>query len=160
MTTGDVPRPLEALSAREMRFAIVASRFNDFAVSRLLEGALSCLKERGAAADRITVVRVPGSWEIPVFARKLALSNRFDAVVALGVLIRGETLHFDLIAREVARGLAEAAEDSGVPIAFGVLAVENRQQAVDRAGGSAGNRGEESARAAIEAAGAMRELRS
>ena len=160
MTTGEVPRPLGSLSARDMRFAIVASRFNDFAVSKLLDGALACLKEHGAVGDRVEVVRVPGAWEIPVFARKFALSKRVDAVIALGVLIRGETLHFELIAREVARGLATAAEDSGVPVTFGILAVENRQQAVDRAGGSGGNRGQEAAMAAIEAVAASRELES
>lgn len=159
MTTGEAPRPLKGdLSARDMRFAIVASRFNDFAVSRLLSAALSCLKEHGAADDLIEVVRVPGAWEIPVFARKLALSKRTDAVIGLGVLIRGETLHFELIAREVARGLALAAEDSGVPVTFGVVVAETRQQAIDRAGGKSGNRGQEAALAALEAAAAMRKL--
>lgn len=161
MTTGEVPKPLGSnLSARDMRFAIVASRFNDFAVEKLLDAALACLKEHGAASDRVSVVRVPGAWEIPVFARKLALSKRVDAVIALGVLIRGETLHFDLIALQVAHGLASAAEDSGVPVIFGVLAVENRKQAISRSGGSGGNRGREAALAAVEAVAAMRELKA
>ena len=159
MTTGEAPRPLKAdISARDMRIGIVASRFNDFAVSPLLEAALSCLKEHGATEDLIDVVRVPGAWEIPVFARRLAFSKRMDAVIGLGVLIRGETLHFDLIAREVARGLASAAEDSGVPVTFGVVVAETRQQAIDRAGGKNGNRGHEAALAALEAAAAMRKL--
>jgi 6,7-dimethyl-8-ribityllumazine synthase len=156
MTAGCGPRDVGPdISARDMRLAIVASRFNEPIVSRLLDGALDCLREHGATQE-IMVIRVPGSWEIPVVARRLALGGQVDAVIALGVLIRGETLHFELIAREVARGLARAAEESGIPVTIGVIAAETRQQAIDRAGGLHGNRGREAARAAIETVTALR----
>lgn len=154
-----MPRTIEGgRQARGLRFAVVASRFNEFAAGRLLSAALECLQKHGAADGDVTVVRVPGAWEIPVVARRLALSHAHDAVIALGVLIRGETLHFDLIAREVSRGLAAAAEESGVPVTFGVLAAESAEQAMERAGGRHGNRGWDAAIAAIEAAGVMRQM--
>jgi 6,7-dimethyl-8-ribityllumazine synthase len=146
------------LQARGIRFALVASRYNETGCERLLEGALDCLRQHGAADMDVTVVRVPGSWEIPVVARRLALSKAHDAVIALGVLIRGETSHFDLIAAQVARGLASVAEQSGVPVAFGVLAADSVEQVLERAGGGQGNRGWEAALAAIEAANVMKGL--
>ena len=146
------------LSARGLRFALVASRFNEFVSENLLTAALDCLQRHGAADAEITVVRVPGSWEIPVVARRLALSRAHDAVIALGVLIRGETAHFDLISSQVARGLAGAAEESGVPVIFGVLTAQNPEQAMDRAGGKHGNRGWDAAMAAIESANVTKQL--
>ncbi|HKY32602.1 MAG TPA: 6,7-dimethyl-8-ribityllumazine synthase [Candidatus Polarisedimenticolia bacterium] len=146
------------LRAGGLRFAVVASRFNELYCDRLLSGAQDCLAEHGAAASDVTVVRVPGSWEVPVVARRLASSSAFDAVIALGVLIRGETAHFDLIAAEVARGLACAAEQTGVPVAFGIVAALNKEQAEARAGGILGNRGWDAAMAAIETALTMKTL--
>jgi len=154
-----VPKIIEGpASARGLRIALVASRFNEFATSKLLQGALDCLAHHGADDSDITVVRVPGSWEIPVVARRLAMSRSHDAVIALGVLIRGETSHFDLIAQQVARGLARIAEDTGVPVAMGVLAAQSAEQAMERCGGKHGNRGWEAAAAAIEAAGVMKQM--
>lgn len=144
--------------ARGLRFAIVVSRYHETACENLLSAAVATIVERGAAASDITVVRVPGSWEIPLIARRVALNGQHDAVVALGVLIRGETLHFELIAGEVARGLATASFESGVPIAFGVIAAENVDQVLARTGGASGNRGREAALAAIEAAGVVKRL--
>lgn len=155
----DPPLTIEGgLDARGLRFGIVASRFNRFAAERLLEGALDCLARHGAQGDGITVARVPGSWEIPPVARRMALSKSYDAVIALGVLIRGETAHFDLIAAQVARGLASLAEQSLVPVIFGVLTAENVEQAIERAGGKHGNRGWDAALAAIETAGVMKRM--
>ena len=154
-----MPKIIEGpASARGLRIALVASRFNEFATSKLLQGALDCLAHHGADDSDITVVRVPGSWEIPVVARRLAMSRAHDAVIALGVLIRGETSHFDLIAQQVARGLARIAEDTGVPVAMGVLAAQSAEQAMERCGGKHGNRGWEAAAAAIEAAGVMKQM--
>ena len=154
-----MPKIIEGpASARGLRIALVASRFNEFATSKLLQGALDCLAHHGADDSDITVVRVPGSWEIPVVARRLAMSRSHDAVIALGVLIRGETSHFDLIAQQVARGLARIAEDTGVPVAMGVLAAQSAEQAMERCGGKHGNRGWEAAAAAIEAAGVMKQM--
>ena len=154
-----MPQTIEAgQDARGLRFCIVASRYHETACESLLSSALATLQERGALVTDITVVRVPGSWEIPLAARRVALSGQHDAVVALGVLIRGETAHFDLIAGEVARGLATASFESGVPIAFGVIAAGNVEQVLARSGGAFGNRGHEAALAAIEAAGVMKRL--
>jgi 6,7-dimethyl-8-ribityllumazine synthase len=146
------------LQAKGLRFGIVSSRFNEFTSGRLLEGALDCLQRHGAQPGDITVVRVPGCWEIPIVARRLAVARGHDAVIALGVLVRGETAHFDLIASQVARGLASAAEETGVPVIFGVLTAENADQALDRSGGKHGNRGWEAAAAAIEAAQVIKQL--
>jgi len=146
------------LQAKGLRFGIVSSRFNEFSSARLLEGALDSLQRHGAQAADITVVRVPGCWEIPVVARRMAVSRAHDAVIALGVLVRGETAHFDLIAAQVARGLASAAEETGVPVIFGVLTAESADQAIDRSGGKHGNRGCEAAMAAIEAAQVIKQL--
>jgi 6,7-dimethyl-8-ribityllumazine synthase len=154
-----MPRTLEGnLNAKGLKVAIVASRFNDFIVSRLVSGATDCLVRHGAEPDAITLVRVPGSFEIPVAARRVAAARKHDAVVALGVLIRGETPHFDVIAAEVARGLGQAAADTGVPVAFGVVTAESTEQAMERAGGKMGNRGWEAAMSAIEMANLGREL--
>jgi 6,7-dimethyl-8-ribityllumazine synthase len=132
------------------RFAIVASRFNHFVVDRLVEGAIDALVRHGAQTESVTVVRVPGAWELPLVARRLAGSKKIDAVIALGAVIRGATPHFDYVAGEAAGGLAAAAQASKVPIVFGVLTTETIEQAIERAGTKAGNKGWDAAVSAIE----------
>jgi 6,7-dimethyl-8-ribityllumazine synthase len=132
------------------RFAIVGSRFNDFIVAHLIEGARDTLVRHGADPDAVTVVRVPGSWEIPIVCSRLARSKRFDAIVAVGAVIRGGTPHFDYVAGEVSKGVAQASLETGVFISFGVLTTDSIEQAVERAGTKAGNKGADAALAAIE----------
>lgn len=138
------------LDAAGMRFAIVVSRFNSFITERLLEGALDCLNRNGADNGQITLIRVPGAFEIPFAAAKAAQSGRFDGVICLGAVIRGATPHFDYVAAEVSKGIASAAMDSGLPIGFGVLTTDTVEQAIDRAGAKAGNKGWETAHSVIE----------
>jgi len=140
------------LDAQGLRFALVVSRFNEALTSRLESGAIDCLLRHGAHEDHITVVRVPGAWEIPIVAAKLAAAGGVDAVISVGALVRGGTAHFDLIAAEVAKGLAQASISSGVPISFGVITADTLEQAVERAGTKMGNKGWEAALAAIEMA--------
>ncbi len=147
------------LTAQGLGFAIVASRFNEFITARLLDGALDALRRHGADESRITVVRVPGSFEIPLVAKQLATSGQFQAVICLGTVIRGATPHFEYIASEVAKGVAMASLDTGVPIAFGVLTTDSIEQAVERAGTKAGNKGFDAACTAIEMANLFRELK-
>ena len=142
-------------SARDRRVAIVAARFNDFVVASLLKGARAAWHERGGAAQDLPVVRVPGAFELPVVARRLASSGRYDAVVALGCVIRGDTPHFDYIAGEAARGLQLAGLETGVPVIFGVLTVESLEQALERAATTAGNKGGEAMESALEMAAVM-----
>jgi len=132
------------------KFAIVGSRFNAFIVERLIEGAVDALLRHGGDAQNISVVRVPGSWEIPLVCQRLAKSGKLDAIVAVGAVIRGATPHFDHVANEVSKGVAQASLASGVPIAFGVLTTDSIEQAVERAGTKAGNKGFDAAVAAIE----------
>lgn len=146
------------LDAKGMKIAVVASRFNDVVTSRLVEGALDSLTRHGADPNHVTLVRVPGSFELPQMAAKLAGLGRYDAVVALGCLIRGETAHFDLLASAAVKGLAQAAVASGVPVIFGVLTCDTMDQAIDRAGGKAGNKGWDAAAAAIEMVSLYRRL--
>jgi len=146
------------LDAKGVKFALVASRWNDVVTSRLVEGALDGLARHGADPNQITLVRVPGSFELPQVAARLAAAGRYDAVVALGCLIRGETAHFDLLAAEAAKGLAQAAVSSGLPVIFGVLTCDTMEQALDRAGGKAGNKGWDAAVAAIEMVSLYRRL--
>ncbi len=141
-----------AQSAHEMKFAIVVARWNAVITDRLLQGALDCLLRSGARREAIEIARVPGSWEIPAAARQLAQTGRFDALITLGCLIRGETAHYEAIYNEVARGIGQSQQDTGVPHAFGVLTCENLEQALDRAGLKSGNKGFEAAAAAIEMA--------
>jgi len=148
----------EQPSARERRVAIVAARFNDFIVASLLKGARAAWHERGGATQDLTVVRVPGAFELPVVARKLAASGRYDAVVALGCVIRGDTPHFDYVAGEAARGLQLAGLETGVPVIFGVLTVESLEQALERAATTAGNKGGEAMDGALEMAAVMARL--
>ena len=140
----------KALSAKGFRFAIVASRWNDSIVSRLIDGAHDALKELSADENTFEILRVPGSFEIPLCALKAAESGKFDAVICLGVIIRGETPHFDYIATETVRGIGEAALKTGVPLLFGVITADNIDQAIDRAGEKLSNKGFEAARAAVE----------
>src|SRR5580704_7786393 len=155
----ETPKVIEGeLLARDLRFAFVIARFNDFVVEPLLRGALDALKRHGASDKQIEIVRVPGAFDLPVVARKLALSRRYEALIALGAVIRGQTPHFDYVAGECASGLARIALESGVPIAFGVLTTDTMEQAVDRAGGKAGNKGADAALAAIEMANLLRRL--
>ncbi len=147
------------LSAKGMRFAVVVARWNAVITDRLLQGTLDALHRSGAARDAIEIVRVPGAWEIPSAARTLAETKRFDAVVTLGVLLRGETAHYEAIYTEVARGIGQSQQETGVPHAFGVLTCETLEQALDRAGLKAGNKGFEAAVAAIEMASIQRKIR-
>lgn len=147
-----------ALSAKGLKIAIVASRFNDGLVSRLISGATDCLMRHGAEEGSLTVVRVPGSFEVPQIVQRLAASRKHDAVIALGVLIRGETPHFEILAAEVARSLSQTAASTGVAVAFGIVTAENTEQALERAGGKMGNRGWEAAMSAIEMAALGKEL--
>jgi 6,7-dimethyl-8-ribityllumazine synthase len=140
------------LNGRGFRFAIVASRWNDFISSRLVEGALDALERLGTEEKSIQVYRVPGAFEIPLLALTLAESENFDAVICLGTIIRGQTPHFDFIAGEVTRGIGEAALQTGVPVVFGVITADTIDQAIDRAGVKLGNKGYEAAFTAVELA--------
>jgi 6,7-dimethyl-8-ribityllumazine synthase len=132
------------------RFGIVAARFNSFIVERLVEGALDALRRHGADPAKITIVRVPGAWEIPFACQRLANSKKLDAVIALGAVIRGSTPHFEHVSSEVSKGVAQVALQSGVPVSFGVLTTDTIEQAIERAGTKAGNKGVDAALAAIE----------
>jgi 6,7-dimethyl-8-ribityllumazine synthase len=146
------------LSAADLRFAIVVARFNELVTRLLLEGARESLRRHGAAESSVSVVWVPGSFEIPVVARKLAMSGAYDAVICLGAVIRGATAHFDHVAGQASAGIARAALDSGRPVIFGVLTTDTVEQAQDRAGGKAGNKGADAATAAVEMANLLRDL--
>jgi 6,7-dimethyl-8-ribityllumazine synthase len=157
-------RPADAaiegdLSARGMRFGVVVSRWNSFITERLLQGALDALLRSGARSEDITVVRVPGAFEIPAQARTLAQSGKYDAIVTLGCLIRGETTHYEHISTEVTRGIGQSAQETGVPHTYGVLTCENLEQALDRAGLKAGNKGFEAAISAVEMVSLQRKTR-
>jgi 6,7-dimethyl-8-ribityllumazine synthase len=147
------------LDARGLKFAIVVSRFNSFITDRLLAGAEDALKRSGAVADDVVVLKVPGSWELPAAAKALAAQKRFDAIIALGAVIRGETPHFDHVANQAASGLAAVQLETGFPVAFGVLTTNTVEQAIDRAGGKSGNKGFDAAMTAVEMADLMRRLR-
>ena len=138
--------------------AIVVARFNDLITNRLLDGALDTLKRHGASDERITVVRVPGSFELPLAADKLAHSGKYAAVICLGAVIQGQTTHDQYINHQVAAGLARASQSSGIPVLFGVLTCQSMEQAIDRAGGKAGNKGNEAALAAIEMVNLLKQL--
>ena len=140
------------LDARGKRFALVVSRFNSFITERLLEGALQALRQCGTSAGDMTIVRVPGAFEIPSAARQLATSKQYDAILCIGCLLRGDTLHYEVIANEVTRGVGQSAQETGVPHAFGILTCDTLQQAIDRAGLKAGNKGFEAGLAAVEMA--------
>jgi 6,7-dimethyl-8-ribityllumazine synthase len=146
------------IDAKGLKFAVVVSRFNSFISERLLSGAMDALARAGAGAESAELVRVPGSWEMPVAAAALARSKRYDGIICLGAVIRGETPHFDYVAGEAAKGLAQVTLETGVPIAFGVLTTNTLEQAIDRAGAKGGNKGFEAAMTAIEMANLLRNL--
>ena len=143
---------------RDAHFAIVASRFNDFVVNSLLEASVHCLRQHGAVDADIEIVRVPGAFEMPLAVEKLAASRRFEGIIALGAVIRGGTPHFEYVASECVRGIAAAGKKHGVPIGFGVLTVDTIEQAIERAGTKAGNKGEEATLAVIEMVNLLRRI--
>jgi 6,7-dimethyl-8-ribityllumazine synthase len=142
----------------DLRVAVVVGRFNEFITSKLLGGALDTLKRHGVAEENIDVAWVPGAFEIPLIAEKMATSDKYDAVITLGTVIRGSTPHFDYVCNEAAKGVSQASMKSGKPVIFGVLTTESIEQAIERAGTKAGNKGAESAVAAIEMAQLLKEL--
>jgi 6,7-dimethyl-8-ribityllumazine synthase len=146
------------LQAKGLKFGIVVSRFNDFITARLLEGAVDALVRHGASEDDLVVVKVSGSFEIPLIAKKMASQGTYDAIICLGTVIRGATPHFEYVAAEVSKGIAAASLDTGVPIAFGVITSDTIEQAVERAGSKAGNKGWDAAMTAIEMAKVLRKL--
>jgi 6,7-dimethyl-8-ribityllumazine synthase len=146
------------LNAAGFRFAVVVSRFNSNITEPLLAGALDALAKRGADMKQVDIVRVPGAWELPIAARAIAHRNKHDAIICLGAVVRGETPHFDYVAGEAARGIANASAETGVPMAFGVLTTNTMEQALDRAGGKSGNKGFDAAMTAIEMANLLRKL--
>ncbi len=146
------------LQAKGLKFGIVISRFNDFITSKLLEGAKDALLRHGAKEDDIDVVKVPGSFEIPIVAKKMALKQVYNAVICLGTVIRGATPHFEYISAEVSKGIASASMDTGVPIAFGVITCDTIEQAVERAGTKSGNKGWDAAITAIEMARLLKKI--
>jgi 6,7-dimethyl-8-ribityllumazine synthase len=148
------------LSAEGKSFGIVASRFNDFVVKALLEGAIEAIRRHGGVAEAVDVVWVPGSLEIPVVARELALSGRYDALICLGAVIRGATAHFDYVAGGAAGGISNVGLETGVPVIFGVITTESIEQAIERAGTKMGNKGFEAAVSAMEMADLMAKLRA
>ena len=148
------------LDARGLKFAIVAARFNSFIVDRLVEGALDALRRCNYDLESLVIVKVPGSWEMPIIAAELARQKKYDGIICLGAVIRGETPHFDYVAGNAASGLASIAPETGVPITFGVLTTNTVEQAVDRAGAKSGNKGFDAAMTAIEMAQLLRTLRS
>jgi 6,7-dimethyl-8-ribityllumazine synthase len=147
------------LDAKGLSFGIVVSRFNSFICERLLEGAIDALVRHGASETDITVVRIPGAFEIPLAAKSMAASRKFDAIICLGAVIRGSTPHFDYVASEVSKGVASVSLESGLPIAFGVLTTDTIEQAVERAGTKAGNKGFEAAVTAIETANVLKAMK-
>jgi len=151
--------PIEGhLQAGGMRFALLVTRWNARITSLLLDGAEDCLERHGAGRELRTVVRVPGSWELPLVASRAAATGRFDAIIALGALVRGETPHFDVLAAECAKGLATVSVQHGIPVSFGVITADTPEQAEERAGGKAGNKGWDAALAAVEMVGLLRRL--
>ncbi len=146
------------LNAEGFRFAIISSRWNDFLTSRLVEGALDALERLGASGQGVEVFKVPGSFEIPLLARKVAGSGKFDAVICCGTIIRGQTPHFEYIAGEVTKGIAQAGMESGVPVLYGIVTADTLEQAIDRAGVKAGNKGFEAAMSAVELVNLYREV--
>ncbi|MGD9504825.1 MAG: 6,7-dimethyl-8-ribityllumazine synthase [Syntrophobacteraceae bacterium] len=146
------------LLAQDLRFGIIVSRFNDFIGERLLGGALDALNRSGANEQDIDVFKVPGAFEIPLLAKKVASTGRYDALICLGAVIRGSTPHFDYVANEVSKGVASVSLESGIPIAFGVLTTDTIEQAIERAGTKAGNKGWDSAISAIEMANLVKQI--
>ncbi len=138
------------ISAEGFRFAIIVSRFNDFITSKLVEGAMDALRRHGVDEEKVSLIKVPGSFEIPATAKRLAKSDKYDAIICLGAVIRGATPHFDFIAAEVSKGVASVALESDIPVTFGVLTTDNLEQAIERAGSKVGNKGWDAAVSAME----------
>jgi 6,7-dimethyl-8-ribityllumazine synthase len=138
------------LDAKGLRFAIIAARFNDFIVDRLIGGAVDYIVRNGGSRDDLTIVRIPGAFEMPLVAKKLAATGKYDGIICLGAVIRGATPHFDFVASEAAKGIAHVCLDTDIPIGFGVLTTDNLEQAIERAGSKAGNKGVEAAAATLE----------
>jgi 6,7-dimethyl-8-ribityllumazine synthase len=154
-----MPRTLEGkISAEGYRFGLIVSRFNDFISSKLVEGAVDALKRHGATEEQLLLVKVPGAFEIPLAAKKLAESGKVDAVICLGAVIRGSTPHFDYVAAEVSKGIAVVTLETKVPVAFGVLTTDNLEQAIERAGTKSGNKGWDAALAAMEMVNLLKQL--
>ena len=155
-----MPKIVEGqLSAAGFRFGIIVARFNDFISSRLVEGALDALFRHGATEEDVSIVKVPGAFEIPLVAKNLAVSGRCDAVICLGAVIRGATPHFDYVAAEVSKGIANVSLETEIPVIFGVVTTDNLEQAIERAGSKSGNKGYEGAVAAIEMVNLLKELK-
>lgn len=146
------------MAARGLKFALVATRFNDFVVDRLVGGAVDYLIRHGASRDDLTIVRIPGAFEMPVVCKRLAASGRYAGILALGAVIRGATPHFDFVASEASKGLAHVALESGVPVGFGLLTTDNLEQAIERAGSKGGNKGVEAASALLETIRVLEQL--
>ncbi|EHV5256115.1 6,7-dimethyl-8-ribityllumazine synthase [Staphylococcus pseudintermedius] len=146
------------LNGKGLKIGVVMSRFNDLITGRLLDGAQDALRRHQVAEDSIDVAYVPGAFELPIVAKKMAQTGKYDAVVTLGCVIRGATSHYDYVCNEAAKGIAKASDDTGVPVIFGVLTTENIEQAIERAGTKAGNKGAESAVGAIEMANLLRQM--
>lgn len=146
------------LNAADLKFAILAARFNDFIVDRLVSGATDYLRRHGAAEENMTLIRIPGAFEMPVVCKRLAASGKYDGVLALGAVIRGGTPHFDFVAGEATKGLAQVALESGVPVGFGLLTTDSIEQAIERAGTKAGNKGVEAAAALLETIRVLKQL--
>jgi len=147
------------LIGKGLKFALIASRFNDFIVSRLVSGAIDFLVRHGVLEEDITLIKVPGAFEMPVVAKKIAMSKKVDAVICLGAVIRGATPHFDYVASEVAKGIAQVSLEANIPVTFGVLTTDTLEQAIERAGSKAGNKGAEAAQAALETAQVISQLK-
>jgi 6,7-dimethyl-8-ribityllumazine synthase len=147
------------ISAEGFRFAIIVSRFNDFISSRLVEGAIDALNRHGANDEQVSLVKVPGAFEIPHTAKRLVESNRYDAIICLGAVIRGSTPHFEYVAAEVSKGIANVGIDSKIPVTFGVLTTDSLEQAIERAGSKAGNKGWDAAMAAMEMINLFNEIK-
>jgi len=158
MTMPDIHVVEGTLIAKDLRIGIVASRFNEFIVDSLVRGAIDALVRHGARERDITLVKVPGAWEIPLAVKRMTARRRFDAIIALGAIIRGATPHFDYVAGECVKGIAQAAQGDDVPVAFGVLTTDTIEQAIERAGTKAGNKGAEAAVSAIEMVNLLRQL--
>jgi 6,7-dimethyl-8-ribityllumazine synthase len=156
-----MPKVIEGkLDGKGLRFAIVVSRFNSLITERLLSGSLDALSRTGVALEDVEIVKVPGSWELPVVVREIASQKRVDGVICLSTVIRGDTPHFDYIAAEASKGLGQISMETGIPIAFGVLTCDSLEQAIDRAGAKSGNKGFDAAMTAVEMGNVMRQLRS
>jgi len=154
-----MPKIIEGgLSSKGLNLAVVVSRFNDFITSRLVDGAMDVISRSGGNSDEVPVVKVPGSLEISLAAKKLAESGKYDAVICLGAVIRGATSHFEHVANQTSRGLSSAMLDTGIPISFGVITAESLEQAIERAGTKQGNKGAEAALAAIEMANVLKQV--